>query len=337
MLMSRIVTYLLGALLAVAAAVTRAAPVASEDLMIPSQDAGISLHVRNVHPESIAQWRADRIVLFVHGATFPSTVAFDFAMPGGSWMRQLAEHGFDVYALDIRGYGDSTRPRALDAPPQANAPFATTADAARDIATAVEHILKRRRAAALNLVGWSWGTTTTASFAAVQPDKVRRLVLVSPVWLPMQPPKYQGAWRASTHDGTRAFMTGGIPPDRVADISPADQFERWWAATLATDPAGARRSPPILRSPNGVMQDFNDIWGAGRAAYDPAAIRPPTLLLVGEWDVVTPPTMALALYPKLVNAADRRLVLMSEATHFMALEKHRARLFRTVEDFLEED
>ena len=95
--------------------------------------------------------------------------------------------------------------------------------------------------------------------------------------------------------------------------------------------------PPILRSPNGVMRDFNEIWGAGHAAYDPAAIRAPTLLVVGEWDVVTPPTMALALYPALTHAADRRLVLMAEATHFMALERHRARLFHTVQEFLQED
>jgi pimeloyl-ACP methyl ester carboxylesterase len=85
------------------------------------------------------------------------------------------------------------------------------------------------------------------------------------------------------------------------------------------------------------MKDFNEIWGAGRPAYDPAAIRAPTLLVVGEWDVVTPPAMAIALYPRLTGAADRRLVLMSEATHFMALETHRARLFRAVQEFIQED
>jgi len=252
-------------------------------------------------------------------------------------MRQLAEQGFDVYSLDIRGYGGSTRPRALDQPPEVNPPFATTAEATRDIAAATDYILKRGGTKSLDLVGWSWGTTTTASFAAAQPAKVRRLVLVSPVWLPMQPPKYQGAWRASTHDGARAFMTGGIPAERVSDISPAGTFERWWQATLATDPDGAKRTPPVLRSPNGAMRDFNEIWGAGHAAYEPAAIRAPTLLVVGEWDVITPPTMALSLFPALTHAADRRLVLMSEATHFMALEKHRARLFRTVQEFLQED
>ncbi len=313
-----------------------AATVETQDYLIPSQDAGIELHLRNVRQAGRERYGDGKIVLFVHGATFPSTVAFDFDMPGGSWMRQLAERGFDVYGLDIRGYGGSTRPGALDEPPEANPPFAGTSEAARDIAAAVAHILKRRGAGALNLVGWSWGTTTTASFAAAQPAQVRRLVLVSPVWLPMQPPNYQGAWRASTHDGARAFMTGGIPKERVEEISPAAQYERWWSATLATDPGGSRRTPPILRSPNGVMRDFREIWGAGESAYDPAAIRSPTLLVVGEWDVVTPPAMAITLFPRLVNAADRRLIVLAEATHFMALEKHRARLFSAVSSFIEE-
>jgi pimeloyl-ACP methyl ester carboxylesterase len=333
---NRVPAYLLTCL-ALNLAPACAAPVSVEDLTIPSRDAGIRLHLRHVQPANQDKYSPGRIVLFVHGATFPSTVAFDFDLPGGSWMRLLAAQGFDVYALDIRGYGGSTRPRALDEPPEANPPFATTAEATRDIAAAVDHILGQGKAPSLNLIGWSWGTTTTASFAASQPAKVRRLVLVSPVWLPMQPPKYQGAWRASTHDGARAFMTAGIPADRVAEISPPELFERWWKETLATDPQGAQRSPPILRSPNGVMKDFNEIWGAGRPAYDPAAIRAPTLLVVGEWDVVTPPAMAIALYPRLTGAADRRLVLMSEATHFMALETHRARLFRAVQEFIQED
>jgi pimeloyl-ACP methyl ester carboxylesterase len=308
-----------------------------QDFMIPARDAGIELHLRNLHPANHGKFTERQIVLFVHGATFPSTVAFDFEMPGGSWMQQLAAAGFDVYGLDIRGYGGSTRPRALDEPAESNPPFAGTAEAARDIAAAVDYILKRRGASALNLAGWSWGTTTTASFAAADSAKLRSLVLLSPVWLPMQPPKYQGAWRASTHDGARAFMTGGIPQERVEEISPAAQYERWWTETLATDPQGAKRTPPILRSPNGVMRDFNEIWGAGRSAYDPARIRARTLLVVGEWDVVTPPAMAQALFPKLIGAADRRLIILSEATHFMALEKHRARLFSAVRSFIEEE
>ena len=115
-------------------------------------------------------------------------------------MRYVAERGDDVYALDIRGYGGSTRPAAMSQPPEANPPFAGTREAVRDITAAVDYILASRKVGQLSLVGWSWGTTTTAAFAAEQPSKVGRLVLFAPVWLGVQPPNYQGAWRASTRE-----------------------------------------------------------------------------------------------------------------------------------------
>lgn len=310
--------------------------VAAQDFAVPALDAGITLHLRNQGPAKPGRLAADRVVLFVHGATFPSTVAFDFDMPGGSWMKFMAARGFDVYALDVRGYGGSTRPPAMAQEPARNPPFADTREAARDIAAAVDFILKRRGVQQLVLVGWSWGTTTTASYAAEHPDKVGKLVLVAPVWLPMTAPKFTGAYRTGTHDSARAFMVAGIPPQRVEEIAPQAQFERWWAATLATDPEGARRTPPVLRSPNGVLKDFAEIWAAGKTAYDPPLIRAPTLLVVGEWDVITPPAMALALFKKLDRAAQRRVVILSEGTHFIALEKNRMHLIHEVQGFLEE-
>jgi pimeloyl-ACP methyl ester carboxylesterase len=125
-----------------------------------------------------------------------------------------------------------------------------------------------------------------------------------------------------------------MPKQKVEEISPLENFNEWWKVTLATDPEGAARSPPVVRSPNGVMRDFNDSWAAGRPTYDPAKIRVPTLLIVGDWDVITPPAMAQGLYEQLTNASERRLVRLSEATHFMIIEKHRLRLFREVQNFI---
>jgi len=85
------------------------APLRVSDLRVAS-DAGIELHLRNKHPAAQDKFLAERIVLFVHGATFPSSSTFDVDLPGGSWMDYVAQRGYDVYALDIRGYGGSTRP-----------------------------------------------------------------------------------------------------------------------------------------------------------------------------------------------------------------------------------
>jgi pimeloyl-ACP methyl ester carboxylesterase len=161
-----------------------AAPrVVSEKLMIPALDSGIELQLLNRHPAGQQKFAAERIVLFVHGATFPVAVAFDADLPGGSWMQNIAERGFDVYAVDVRGYGGSTRPAAMDQEPSANPPFAVTRDAVHDVSAAVEFILKRRGVTRLDVIGWSWGTTTMATYAAENPAKVAKLVLFAPVWL----------------------------------------------------------------------------------------------------------------------------------------------------------
>jgi pimeloyl-ACP methyl ester carboxylesterase len=330
--------YLAPWLLALAAPVFAAPPDALEtrDFLIPSLDAGIELHLRNRHPAGLKDFPAGRVVLFVHGATFPASSTFDVDLPGGSWMQYVAERGYDVYSLDIRGYGGSTRPAAMSQPPEANPPFAGTREAVRDIAAAVDHILAERKVSQLTLVGWSWGTTTTAAFAAEQPSKVGRLVLFAPVWLGVQSPQFKGAYRTSTRESVRAFSIAGMPGAKVDEIAPLANYNAWWAATQATDPEGARQTPPVVRSPNGVLQDFAAIWAAGKTTYEPEKIRAPTLLVVGEWDAITPPAMAFGLYVRLSGARERRLVLMSEGTHFMAIEKHRGRLMREVQNFLDE-
>src|SRR5437868_3300860 len=96
----------------------------TETFMIPALDPGIQLHVRNKRPAGQDSFGADRIVLFVHGATFASEPGFDVDLPGGTWMEFVARRGFDAYFVDIRGYGRSTRPPAMDQPPANNAPFA---------------------------------------------------------------------------------------------------------------------------------------------------------------------------------------------------------------------
>ena len=65
-------------------------------------------------PATVAARRlaADRVVLFVHGAGTPAEVAFDVPYQDYSWMAYLANAGFDVFSMDMTGYGRSTRPFA---------------------------------------------------------------------------------------------------------------------------------------------------------------------------------------------------------------------------------
>ena len=74
----------------------------STDVMIPSGDPGIQLFVRNKHPAG-KESAPDKILLFVHGATYPAETAFDLPIEGVSMMDLIASRGFDVYLVDVRG------------------------------------------------------------------------------------------------------------------------------------------------------------------------------------------------------------------------------------------
>ena len=329
---------LLGATAAQAPAQAQSVKVASEDIYVPHGE-GTKIFVRNKRPEGTASFGADRIVVMMHGATYPGT-SFDLPVAGKSWMDYIAERGYDVYALDLPGYGRSTRPAIMDVPADQNPPFMGTAEAVKALGSVVDHVLKRRNAANLNLIGWSWGTTITAAYTANNGAKVSRLALYAPVWNRTTPSLVQvqgklGAYRTVSRDAALGRWLTGVPEDKKATLIPAGWFDMWADATFATDPAGAGKT---LRAPNGVVQDGLDYWGASppKAFYDPARITAPVLLVLGEWDQDTPTYMAQALFPLLTSAAWKRHVVLSEGTHTILLEKNRMLLLRTVQQFLEE-
>lgn len=314
------------------------ANITTETFFIAASDPGIKLHVRNKHLADQKAFPADKVVLFVHGATYPSETAFDIALPGGSWMDYAASRGYDTYLVDIRGYGRSTRPASMDVAPDKNPPFADTAEAIKDVGAAVDFIRKRRNVARINLVGWSWGTTLMGGFTAQNNDKVAKLVLYAPLWVLKEPPPFSGtgAYRSVPKEAARGRGLRGIPDSRKEAISPQAWFDKWWAANLATDPVGAKQTPPVVRAPNGVLKDVLEFLGKGKPLYNPAEIRVPTLVIVAEWDQDTPLFMAQEVFARLVAARYKRQLVLAEGTHAIVLEKNRMELIREVQRFLDE-
>ena len=190
-----------------------------EEFMVPAVDPGISLYVRNKHPQGVTKFPGEKILLFVHGATYPSETAFDLQLNGQSWMDYIAQRGYDVYLVDVRGYGKSTRPPEMDKPAADNPPIVRTDTAVKDIGAAVDFILKRRNAQRLSLVGWSMGTTFMGKYASLNPGKVEKLVLYAPVWHEpsLKAPPYSGAYRTGTREQVRGFNAAGIPKERLAE------------------------------------------------------------------------------------------------------------------------
>jgi pimeloyl-ACP methyl ester carboxylesterase len=313
-----------------------------EEMMVPSSDSAIEIYVRNKRQSDMTSFRPERTVLFVHGSTYPAHTAFDLPLAGMSWMDYIAAHGYDVYLLDLRGYGKSTRPKEMSEQPEAHPAIVRGNTALEDISSVIDFILNRRSIDRLDLHGWSWGTTLMAAYTAQHPDKVERLALYGPQWIRTTPALIQvgsgpiPAYRIVNKDQALERWLTGVPKERKATLIPAGWFEQWADATWATDPVGAQMSPPGLRAPNGTLQDSADFWSAGKAYYDPAEITVPTLLVQAEWDQDTPPYMAQALFPLIKNAPDKRYIWLAEGTHTIFMEGNRLKLFEAVQAFLDE-
>ena len=314
---------------------------AIENYQIPASDPGIQLFVRNKHPEGENNFPGDRILLFVHGATYPAETAFDLPLNGVSMMDYIARQGWDVYLVDVRGYGGSTRPPEMDEPAQNNPPIVDTPTAVKDVGAAVKHILAKRGVSKINLMGWSWGTAIMGMYTAEHNDNVNRLVLYAPMWLFNSPPIIGGdgplgAYRLVSKQSAKERWLKGVAEDKKADLIPAGWFEQWADATWATDPESAKHTPPMLRAPNGVLADVRAYWFVGKPQYDPGNIRVPTLIVHAEWDADLPSYQAQAYFARLTHAPYKRFVEFGEGTHTIIMEKNRMQMFREVSYFLNE-
>ncbi|HEY6282171.1 MAG TPA: alpha/beta hydrolase [Burkholderiales bacterium] len=311
----------------------------TESYMIQSRDAGIQLFVRNKRPQDMTQFGPEKTLLYVHGATQASETTFDLQLEGLSWMDYLAQRGYDVYLVDVRGYGQSTRPPEMEQPSANNPPIVRTDTAVMDVGAAIDHILARRNLPRINLMGWSWGCAIMADYTTQNNDKVNRLILYAPGWLRTAPTSVQpplGAYQTWTMEQARSRLQNGAPEEKNKELMTTAWFETWSAAALATDPVGAKQNPPVVRTPNGVNQDTLDYWMMGKPEWEPAKVTVPTLVVRGEWDAVNPLSGTQSVFDKLTNAPYRRLVQIGEGTHFLFLEKNRLQLFREVQLFLDE-
>src|SRR5262249_45575248 len=163
----------------------------------------VALHVhRKIASHQLVSGRSetDRVVLFVHGATTPGTAAFSLDHKDYNWMAFLARAGFDVWAMDMSGYGSSPR-RMMDGPcnvdpkqqglllkrpltapcaPHYALKFKTIRDDWAEIDSVIDHIRSGTGAAKVSIVGWSAGGPRVGGYVALHPDKINRVVLYAP-------------------------------------------------------------------------------------------------------------------------------------------------------------
>lgn len=223
-----------------------------------------------------------RVALFVHGAGTPAEVAFDVPYQDYSWMAYLAAAGFDVFSVDMTGYGRSTRPYVM------NDPCNLSEDAQRslgigiararcsashvgatttiesdwaDIDRAVDYIRELRGVDRVHLLGWSLGGPRAGGYAARNADKVDRLVLLAPAYSrgsapePSNEPDQRPAMTSQSHaDFLEYWNTAENCPNQRDPIA----GETIYSEMLKSDPVGATWGPGIRRAPTVQVWGWNE-------------------------------------------------------------------------------
>ena len=130
---------------------------------IPGSQPGLSLFLRHLPPPEGTPARG--IVLYVHGATFPSALSIAHRFDGRSWRDELCEAGFHVWGFDFHGYGHSDPYPAMAEPPDGCEPLCTVEDAWRQLELAVRFICQHHATERISLIAHSWGTIVAGRFA----------------------------------------------------------------------------------------------------------------------------------------------------------------------------
>jgi len=323
-----------------AAPAAMAAAVETEEFTISSRLPNVELYIRNKHPHTLSEVPTGKTVLFLHGASYPAHSSFDLPIDGQSWMDWLASRGYDVYSLDMAGYGKSGHPPEMKQTAEANPPVVDTSQAVEDLTRAVDFILSRRNIDKLVLVGWSWGATVAGSYANTNQSRVERLVLYAPQWLrDVTPPGDADlarvpAWRSVDPREARDIWLKAVPEAKRDAVLPKAVFSTWMAATVASDSDPA--VPGTVRAPNGVVLDTMRFWASGKPRWNPERLSIPALVIQGEWDAEAPPSMGMVVFNKLTHSPFKRYVMVGETTHAALFETNRVQLYRAVQEFLEE-
>jgi pimeloyl-ACP methyl ester carboxylesterase len=285
----------------------------------------------------------DRVVLFVHGAGTPAEVSFDVPYQDYSWMGYLARAGYDVFAMDMTGYGRSTRPATMNDPCNLSnaqqltfvpgliaAPCApsyaqqatTIASDWNDIGSVVDHLLALRHVQRVNMIAWSLGGPRAGGYAAQHPEKVRSLVLLAPAYsrnaaanAPAQVPANGAAMTTQSHDEFAANWDRQVGCPGQYDPAASDSV---WSAMMDSDPVGATWGTGVRRAPAVTN------WGWTTAAV--AKMNVPVLAVSGAHDKQVPTDRVRELYADL-GSKQKVFIDLACSSHNAMWEKNHLLLF----------
>jgi pimeloyl-ACP methyl ester carboxylesterase len=292
----------------------------------------------------------DRVVLFVHGAGTPAEVSFDVPYEDYSWMAYLARSGFDVFAMDVTGYGRSTRPTAMNDPcnltheqqtafvpnlisatctPSYPHQMTTIASDWNDIGAVVDYIRALRHVNQISIVAWSLGGPRAGGYAAQHPEKLLKLVLLAPAYTrtssasaPAQLPAEGPAMNTQSHEEFTANW------DR--QVGCQDQYdpvasESVWSEMIKSDPVGATWGSGVRRAPQVTT------WGWNADVV--AKTQIPILMISGQHDKQVQQERVRELYADL-GSQQKVFIDLACSSHNAIWERNHILLFRASLEWL---
>jgi pimeloyl-ACP methyl ester carboxylesterase len=288
----------------------------------------------------------ERVVLFVHGAGTPAEVAFDVPYEDYSWMGYLARAGYDVFSVDMTGYGRSTRPAAMMDPcnlaadrqvgftpasckPSYAHAMTTIESDWNDIGAAVDYIRQLRGVERVSLVAWSLGGPRAGGYALRHPQKVNRLVLLAPAYnrssAAAAPARPAEGVAFNTQSRAEFDANWERQVECLGQVEPgvADSV---WSEMLASDPVGATWGPGVRRAPQTAT------WGWNAAAV--AKTQTPTLMIAAVHDRQVAAERVRELHADL-GAPNKVLLDLGCSSHNAMWEKNHLLMFRASLEWLE--
>ena len=244
------------------------------------------------------------VVMLAHGSATAGRESFDLKVPGHpsySLMDFLARQGFDVFALDVRGFGSSTHPEGHLSTEQASADLNATVDYVRDL----------RGVAQVHLLAWSWGTQYGGLFVMAHPQKVARYISYaqmhanSPDLLARRPRLatfQRSPYLRITESGWKLRFDSMTPPE-ANEAAVVEAFARS-AALVET------------RSPTGPQVDLL----TKLPMVDAACLPVPVMMIHGQYDDVADLAGLWPFFRELPHPY-KKYVVIPDAGHMMHLQK----------------
>lgn len=259
------------------------------------------------------------VIVLAHGSATAGKESFDLRVPGKpdiSLMDVLAKQGFDVFALDIRGFGRSTHPEQ----------HFTTEDAASDLNVTVDFVMKSRNVPKVELLGWSYGTQYGGLFVMAHPEKVDRYV------------SYAQMGIDSIDIGKRRANLKTYQDKVYIQIPEAGWHGRFYSLTPKEDnfpevvDAYAKSAAAV--EVNTATSPQLDLV-TKLPMLNPAQIIVPTMIIHGQYDDVADTKQLMPFFEQLPNA-NKRYVVVPNAGHMMMYQKGYSIFQQAVSDYFKE-